>query len=336
MKYIPVVFAIWLLLGSVSSFGQCSDVLYDANYLAQQGKLDLAISQLEECIHALDNREDQFEGYRLLAILYSERMNDHKRDMNIEKMLQIKPDYHLQPSNDPSEFRKALGKYSVEPHIQVGFKFGINSNSPRITENHSVFVYDQHIVRKTGFQAGATATATLSENWLAGGDFLLKGVSFSKETKSHNWEQTATERFRMMQMSGALSRIVWKKGAFGFGTGLQVGMDILTGSDVNVISRFLINPTEEVYSAKTRKEKNSLQFFGGITGSCWYQLPKGRLAFDIQYHLYARNLTDSDKRYNQSDFVYASEYVSDDLKLRVVQFNLSYSLPLTYKVGKSE
>ncbi|MCB9245547.1 MAG: hypothetical protein H6606_03880 [Flavobacteriales bacterium] len=332
MKRVKVILSCYLLLSSFLVRAQCSDVLYDANYMSQQGKIDAAISLLEECIHTLDNKEDKFEGYRLLAILYTERLNDTKRDRNIEKLLQLKPDYQYQPSNDPSEFRRALSKYRVEPFIQVGLKFGSNTSMPRVKENFSQFSYAQSIVRKGGFQAGITAFAHIAESYVLSSDLMLKGVRFSKETTSNNWEQLATERFRMMQFSTAFSRTLWERERISFDAGLLGGIDFLTSSDVNIISRYTVSPTEEIYSTNTLKAKNRLQFYGGICGTFSYLLPKGALAIDIQYHLYAKNLTDPDQRYSQGDFIYASEYVSDDVKLRVAQFNLRYSLPLTYKV----
>lgn len=102
-----------LLLFSLFTIAQseCKDVLFIANSLFEEGKIQESIDALAPCIDNIKDKQEALEGYKILAIAYQEMREVEPLDVSIKKLLSLHPNYQKYPNGDPSIFTKELAKY---------------------------------------------------------------------------------------------------------------------------------------------------------------------------------------------------------------------------------
>ena len=110
-----IVLAVFSSLSEAQS--ECKDVLFVANSLFEEGRITESIVTLEPCINQIKNKQEAFEGYKILAIANQELGEADALDKYIKKVLALRPDYQKYPNGDPSVFTKEVGKYQVQPKV---------------------------------------------------------------------------------------------------------------------------------------------------------------------------------------------------------------------------
>jgi hypothetical protein len=114
--------------------------------------------------------------------------------------------------------------------------------------------------------------------------------------------------------------------------GLGLGMNVLTSSKGNII--LTSNQTDLVLQSTTNtiSERNKISPVGLVRLGVDFQTNRGKIGFDLTYVDYFNTTVNSEKRYNNADFIFTNQYVSDDIKLRGMMFSLSYKVPVKWVV----
>jgi hypothetical protein len=114
--------------------------------------------------------------------------------------------------------------------------------------------------------------------------------------------------------------------------GLGLGMNVLTSSKGNII--LTSNQTDLVLQSTTNtiSERNKISPVGLVRLGVDFQTNRGKIGFDFTYVDYFNTTVNSEKRYNNADFIFTNQYVSDDIKLRGMMFSLSYKVPVKWVV----
>ena len=335
MKIKSSVFIVLMFLNSaVFSQIDAKDLLFRSNKLYNQGKIEEVIKLLEPVVHGkLLNREQTFDAYRILALSFMYSLNAEKTDYFMKEMLKLRVDYQKYPNIDPTEFTKLINKYVVRPQIYAGISFGGSSYLPKLIKSYAVYKSDQSYERTAGYQYGGYLEYCLNSNMSLSTDVLVNGSSIDHIVNDANgWKQEYREiqKSTMITLFGTGYRKLDRLTNLNIGLGL--GMNILTKAKANLIATS--GQTDLVLQSTTNtiSERNKISPVGLVRLGVDFQTNRGKIGFDLTYVDYFNTTVNSEKRYNNADFIFTNQYVSDDIKLRGMMFNLSYKVPVKWVV----
>jgi hypothetical protein len=335
MKIKSLVFTILMFLNSVL-FSQidAKDVLFQSNKLYKQGKIEEVIKLLEPVVHGkLLNKEQTFDAYRILALSFMYSLNAEKTDYFMKEMLKLRVDYQKYPNIDPTEFTKLINKYIVRPQIYAGICFGGSSYLPQLMKSYSVYTSDQSYERTSGYQYGGFFEYRLKSNLSVGTDLLINGSAIEHKINDANgWYQQYKEIRKSALVTVVGTKYRKLNEVVNVYCGLGLGMNVLTSSKGNII--LTSNQTDLVLQSTTNtiSERNKISPVGLVRLGVDFQTNRGKIGFDLTYVDYFNTTVNSEKRYNNADFIFTNQYVSDDIKLRGMMFNLSYKVPVKWVV----
>ena len=335
MKIKSSVFIVLMFLNSaVFSQIDAKDLLFRSNKLYNQGKIEEVIKLLEPAIHGkLLNREQTFDAYRILALSFMYSLNTEKTDYYIKEMLKLRVDYQKYPNIDPTEFTKLINKYEVRPQIYAGICFGVSSFLPQLMKSYSVYTSDQSYERTSGYQYGGFFEYRLKSNLSFGSDLLINGSAIDHKINNANgWHQEYKEIRKSALLTVVGTKYRKLNDVVNVSCGLGLGMNVLTSSKGNII--LTSNQTDLVLQSTTNtiSERNSMSPVGLVRLGIDFQTNRGKIGFDLTYVDYFKTTVNSEKRYNNADFIFTNQYVSDDIKLKGLMLNLSYKVPIKWVV----
>ena len=326
-----------LLVCGLNVYGQeeCSNALYDANALYKSGKINDAINRLEPCINTIKSSTELFEAYRLLGIAYLDLNNEEKWDHYVVLMLHQNPKYQNYPNNDPSEFTRKVLSFNISPLLHLGIKAGMNANSVDIVQSFSAFPYQQVYNVSYGYQFGVSGRYMILPTLGLEADLMYSGISVEHRTTQEGiWQQRYSEQMQFFSPSVSIRKDFSVLDRMTLEVGAGIGAGIMNTSRVYVLSEFLVNPTAEQYTKDGLKERNKVQpNFGAVLGVN-YLLETGQIGLEAGYNIYTKTTVHDQKRMDDTEFIYNTQYINDDIKLRLVTLNLTYSVPLLYKVTR--
>jgi hypothetical protein len=326
-----------LFVFSLSSFGQnnCKDALYNANTLFETGKIQACIDKLEPCVASIKPKESKFEGYKLLAIAYQELGNTEKMDKYIGLMLQSKPYYNLYPNGDPASFSKAINNFIVTPNFYFGIKAGISINDVKLIESFSALQAVQAYNPQLGYQFGAELNKNLLRNIEIGAAITYGGTRINHEiTSFQNWDKVYMEKLNFLSLGLNGKKFIPVSDKLKLFGGLNVSLSNLTQSKVTVLTTNYISGNYAIESKEALTEKNKIQPNFGFNAGLSYELSRGRVMFDFGYQLFSNTTFNEAKRLEDIDFIFDTQYINDDIKMKFFTFNISYSIPLNYYISK--
>ena len=335
MKIKSSVFIVLIFLNSaVFSQIDAKDLLFRSNKLYNQGKIEEVIKLLEPVVHGkLLNREQTFDAYRILALSFMYSLNAEKTDYFMKEMLKLRVDYQKYPNIDPTEFTKLINKYVVRPQIYAGISFGGSSYLPTLMKSYSVYSSDQSYERTNGYQYGGFFEYRLKSNVSVGSDLLINGSAIEHKINDANgWYQQYKEIRKSALVTVVGTKYRKLNEVVNVYCGLGLGMNVLTSSKGNII--LTSNQTDLVLQSTTNtiSERNKISPVGLVRLGVDFQTNRGKIGFDLTYVDYFNTTVNSEKRYNNADFIFTNQYVSDDIKLRGMMFNLSYKVPVKWVV----
>jgi len=335
MKVKSSVFIVLMFLNSVV-FSQidAKDLLYRSNKLYNQGKIEEVIKLLEPVVHGkLLNREQTFDAYRILALSFMYSLNAEKTDYFMKEMLKLRVDYQKYPNIDPTEFTNLINKYVVRPQIYAGISFGGSSYLPQLMKSYSVYTSNQSYERTSGYQYGGFFEYRLKSNVSVGSDLLINGSAIEHKINDANgWYQQYKEIRKSALVTVVGTKYRKMNEVVNVYCGLGLGMNVLTSSKGNII--LTSNQTDLVLQSTTNtiSERNKISPVGLVRLGVDFQTNRGKIGFDLTYVDYFNTTVNSEKRYNNADFIFTNQYVSDDIKLRGMMFSLSYKVPVKWVV----
>jgi len=335
MKIKSSVFIVLMFLNSaVFSQIDAKDLLFRSNKLYNQGKIEEVIKLLEPVVHGkLLNREQTFDAYRILALSCMYSLNAEKTDYFMKEMLKLRVDYQKYPNIDPTEFTKLINKYVVRPQIYAGICFGGSSYLPQLMKSYSVYTSNQSYERTSGYQYGGFFEYRLKSNVSLGTDVLINGSAINHKINDANgWEQEYKEIRKSALVTVVGTNYRKLNDVVNVYCGVGLGMNVLTSSEGNII--LASNQSDLVLQSTTNtiSERNKISPVGLVRLGVDFQTNRGKIGFDLTYVDYFNTTVNSEKRYNNADFIFTNQYVSDDIKLRGMMFSLSYKVPIKWVV----
>jgi hypothetical protein len=260
-------------------------------------------------------------------------LNAEKTDYFMKEMLKLRVDYQKYPNIDPTEFTNLINKYVVRPQIYAGISFGGSSYLPQLMKSYSVYTSNQSYERTSGYQYGGFFEYRLKSNFSVGSDLLINGSAIEHKINDANgWYQQYKEIRKSALVTVVGTKYRKLNEVVNVYCGLGLGMNVLTSSKGNII--LTSNQTDLVLQSTTNtiSERNKISPVGLVRLGVDFQTNRGKIGFDLTYVDYFNTTVNSEKRYNNADFIFTNQYVSDDIKLRGMMFSLSYKVPVKWVV----
>ena len=308
---------------------QCSNILVTANKEYEAGHFTECIQLLDPCMSNLSIAE-LFEANRLIALCYLNLKDNQNLNDAIVKLLKSKPDYRDFPFFDPIEFTRLLAKYDVWPKWEIGVKAGININSVNPIKNFSMTGSDARFDPALGYQFGITGEFFLKKNISITTDFLYEGLSYKRVAADvSGWEQIFTEDLNYFSVPIAVRYyfVNWKGVEFIAEIGFQT--QLLNSTYSNII---LNNNTasETLQFSDIQFDQRTKFVFYGLGGlAAKYKLGGGKICLNVRYAIGLNNIVDDSKRFDNINFIIASQYVDSDISLNPFYVSLGYQFPLS-------
>lgn len=315
---------------------KCKDALNGAEKLYNQGQIAEAIQLLEPCSKRMSKEDERFESFRLLGLCYQFQNNEKKALNYINLMLKMRPEYQKYPNIDPLEFTELVNRFEVRPMWYLGTKMGMNINSVRFLKNYSMVKAKQVYYPTIGYQFGLTGEYMYKRNISFSSELLLDGRSIHHELILNNGEvQDITESHQYMSWNG-LANYYIVKGNWGIFSGAGLGINYL----VTAIANFESHNSENVNNSQASKnsidERNLLQPTIIVKVGVSYEAYAGIFGLELGYTGFIRNVVDSEKRFDDQEWMFNHQYISSDYSLDAVFMNLSYKLPLKMMIRQTK
>ena len=328
---ISLICILWASL----TFAQCEDALLNAINLYDAGQIGKSIDILEPCVGTISDKDQRFEAYKLLAIAYQYIGSPEESEEYMVLMLMERPDFLEHPNNDPIEFNEEIHKFRVEPKIELGLSFGPISTGVKVKQSYSANFENQSYSRTGGYYVAAVGHYSLWEGLLA-----KMSLGFINTSINHNiedgeiWSQRYNERLNFLDFGFGIA-----KGYF-LTKSLSFYPEINFGSSIMVLSKSYVEKTNpyrveiDQETSNSLEYRNRFQIFGGLSAGLIYGLDNVSVGVQLAHRVYSRTTVDQDARYENTDFMFNSLYVPDDVKLRMTSFSLSLFYPIRYSIYK--
>jgi hypothetical protein len=330
---LSILLSIIVSATSVNAQSDCENSLYNSNLLYESGKIRDAINKLEPCLYSMSGKEQLFQSYRLLAIAYQDLDKLDYMNKYIKLMLSERPDYQKYPNNDPIKFTKAVSKFTVTPKLYAGVKVGASFNNIELEQSFSALNYPQVYNSTNGYQLGIMGDYRIKSDIGISANIMFSGTSIDHELNSpSNWRQSYTEQLRFYQISvGAKKYFPLYKDLRVFG-GVELGVNMMNYSQVFIEFENLNNSTIELHTKDGLDERNKMQPYYGIQAGISYPLERGTIGLELGYNFYTNTTVDEGKRMEDQNFIFNTQYINDDIKMRLFTVNLIYTIPISYSI----
>ncbi len=323
------------IFGFAQAQEDCKNSLYEANVLYETGKIKDAIDRLVPCLSTKMPSEERFESYRFLAIAYQNLNDIEEAKTYIEKMLREKPDYQKLPNNDPNDFTRLIDQFEISPLLEYSLGAGITFNSPKLNQSYTMFNVPQVYQVSSGFNVALSGNYRFTNSLQLRASLGLNGTTILHEISSEDgWKKIYSENLRMwsLTLSPRYFMPLGKKlKAFG---GINAGLGYLTNSRIIVKTDNVKENSTEYNTRDGLADKNRMQPSVGLLGGIYYPLQRGALELEFSYDWYLSSLTNPNQRFADTDFIFLAQYTADDIKLRLFNVHLNYTLPSIYRIKK--
>lgn len=330
---------IGLFAFSIFGFAQaqedCKNSLYEANVLYKTGKIKESIDRLVPCLTTKMPGEERFESYRFLAIAY-QNLNDMDQSKTyIEKMLREKPDYQNLPNNDPSDFTRLVDQFKISPLIEFSLGAGGTFNSPKLNQSYTMFNVPQAYQVASGFNIALSANYRISNSLQLRAALGFNGTSILHDIVSEDgWAKNYSENLRMMGLTLSPRYFIPLGKKINAFAGVNAGMSYITNSRIIVKTDNVKENSTEYNTRDGLADKNKMQPSVGILGGLYFPLQRGALELEFSYDWYLSSVTNPDQRFADTDFIFLAQYTADDIKMRIFNIHLNYTLPSIYRIKK--
>ncbi|MFT4522596.1 MAG: hypothetical protein ACI8ZN_001546 [Bacteroidia bacterium] len=331
-----ILFCITFLSLGVHAQTDCDDALYNANRTFKSGKLLETVSTLKGC---LDNikKDQQFEGYKLLALSYQNLNEQDEMNKAIGMMLKINPHYLKHPNNDPAEFSKALAKFSVSPKAVVGIYTGVNMCNVSLVQSYSTLSTPQRYKTTTGYQLGLTGEFMIQQNLGVGLNASFAGTKISHEMDYlESWKKNYLESNSWFQASLFGKKRFELGNAFEVYAGPQLGVSWMRSSKVNMETTNNKGLVVEQDSKNGLDTRNRLQPMFGLLAGVEYKLEKATIGLQGGFNWFGSTTVMGDQRLADEDFIFSTQYINDDVKMRVFTLSITISGPILHSIKSSK
>ncbi|MBI1221691.1 MAG: hypothetical protein GC180_03720 [Bacteroidetes bacterium] len=317
-----------------SGQNECANSLDQAGKLYHSGKLNDAIRVLEPCYEKIDGKREKFEALRLLSLMNYELDNRQDAEKYAILMFRIRPYYFNYPNNDPAAFHKFISEFKIRPRIQVGLTTGVLLNQPILLQNYMATKGTNTYKSSAGILLAGNFIYSMDKLSFSGNVGIL-GTSLAQIIKEESGtRKNYKESLRMLQFSVGAK---WKLPSFlgqDFHIGTQAGISQIISAQATLETRNSNLTTVVQDSKNALNEKNKTQFFLE-PNFYWNHMLKNRhiMRVGVSYQYYFQNLVNPASRLINQQFVFANEYMNDDVRLGIWKLSFSYIVPLDYHIS---
>ncbi len=110
------------LQGIVLAQTNCIQNLRTARNFYEEGKLNDLPMLLENCINSGFSKEEKIEALRLVTLAHLFNENEVDAEASYLRLLQLDPEYKVNPSSDPTEIIILADKFDTDPQFSYGVK----------------------------------------------------------------------------------------------------------------------------------------------------------------------------------------------------------------------
>lgn len=311
----------------------CTNALYEANKLYEAGQLNDCIQRLQTCTASM-NLEEKIESYHLLGLAYLDLNDQEMAKKYVVKLLKAKPDYKNFPNIDPLPFKKLIDEVEVKPSVSIGVNAGANMTWTQLMQSYSTYNAQQSYSPVLGYQYGLSASYNIKNNWNVGAIINYSGLGINHVIDSAGgWQLHYSEEQKYLQFKafGQYNQVVYKRlGMFGR---LGFGLGYLTKSNVFFESTNLTSGSIQQVTQNPLAYRNRMQYsvLGAIGISA--ALSKGVISIETGLERYFKNTVNADQRMADLKFNFNTQYVNDDVALRVAYINVRYTMPIFWRIA---
>ncbi len=328
-----VLILVSLLTYSGYAQDKCKNALYDANKLFESGNIKESIELLEPCLLNKKGKEEKIESYHLLAQAYQNLNDLTNAQKYVRKMLLLKPDYQKFPNIDPLDFSRLVNQYTVSPKFYLGIKAGVNRNSVDLKKSYAAYSSSQSYNPLTGFQIGATGDYRFSKGLSLNLDLLYSGLGINHIVdNAGGWKQEYTEQQNYFITNLLVSKYFKSKKGLQIYTGAGLSMAYLINSNVFLESTNLETGSIQQSTQDPLAYRNRLQTAGNVHLGLAYPLFQGIIGLETNVFYFFGETVNPDKRMDDLNFIFNNQYVNDDVSLRLMTINITYKVPLVYRI----
>jgi len=344
---------IWTIATIIVSFvrtgataQECSTALDRAGKSYEQGSLRDVIETLTPCLQSGMSPEDQWQGYRLVALAHLFLDEPDEADTAIGRMLAINPRYQPNPGRDPIEFLRPLEDYGSYPRIYAGVKGGLNRTGREITRQFSVVGHDAALNDNAftlGSDIGVMLDVNIAPRLAVATEALYSSRTFSQTSRAlFTIDRTYTEHLTFLTIPLLLKYRIgdWSVEPYLYG-GYFAGLLLGASSDLEATlvsagpdTLELPTGTSRAFSdngiRSTQDRRNGVNH--GITGGAGlvYKLGAGALVVDARYCHGLAPIVKAQGRYAEQGTVFQYLYVDDDFRLRDFSLSIGYVFQMSF------
>jgi len=337
LQAVPL-FVIFFLIQS-TAYGQkvdddCFNILEVAGKLYEEGNLVECINTLTPCMSSLSH-DRIYEAHRYLALCYLSMNNYDSAHNSIINLLRAKPDYAKFPFFDPTIFSKMLETYDLYPKWEFGIAGGMNGSSAVPTENYSISNSAAYFVSKSGYQVGFLTEYYLQKRLSIQGKLQLQGLGYGRNADDVvGWKQEYTESMTFIAVP-VVARYALLPNMSGWKISADAGFggQFLSSTNSVILLEETEQNTDKILQRSTDQidSRNQLLLSGILGLSAKHKFGEAVLGLEIRSSFGFNNVVNSDKRWDNFEFITANNYVDSDMRLNTMAFNINYQRPIRGK-----
>lgn len=328
------------------SFSQedCSKRLRNAIELYEKGLYEQSIKILGHDIKSCKYQAEQRQvALKTMISCYHELDSVNEYNNYTYRFLRENPKY-IPFSTDPMPFRNAIEKYSVYPRFSISANFGINFLIPEITEVDPVWETGSY---SSTYKITSQICQMVNINW-----YITKNLSLSTGSYFQQYKYTRiitaldefkinySESFSYFSIPVLIHFSVFndKKLFPSFFTGVYATRlltakgnisvsDIFDQEELGFVSYF--NDSKKNIQMKDYRTSYNFGYKAGIAIN--YNLKNWMLSFETAYNLEFYDYTNTEK-YNENMLYSDFYYIDDIIKNRILEFGVSVTRYISYKI----
>lgn len=164
------LFSLMVILPTTLQSQTCQEKIGIAEERYNAGLFDAVLAlDLPACIAKGETqfpKELQIRAYKVLILIALYRDQDAEATDMMQKLFELEPEYAVNDSIDPNEFRVLHNRFDTDPVLKLEGRVGGNFNQPLYLPNSGVTVGSQaeesySILLNPGFQVGGIASKTI-------------------------------------------------------------------------------------------------------------------------------------------------------------------------------
>ena len=329
------ILTVLFLVSSYLGFTQstCKDALYEANKLFESGNIKECVDRLEPCLQHKQSKEEKIESYHLLAQAYQNLNDLTNAQKYVRKMLLLNPEYQKFPNIDPLDFSRLINQYTISPKLYLGLKAGINRNSVALKKSYSAYSSTQSYNPLTGFQIGATGDYRFSKGMSLNLDLQYAGLGINHIVdNAGGWKQEYSEQQNYFVTNLLLSKYLRPMNGLQLYGGVGLSAAYLLNTNVFLESTNLETGSTQQATQDPLAYRNKLQTAGNAHIGLAYPFFQGVIGLEANYFHFFGNTVNENKRMDDLNFIFNNQYVNDDVSLRLMSINLTFKLPMVWRI----